>query len=135
MLTRLEDLSSTFCDRMYSYADAEMKFLLARLTAIGIYLDDSIDDSKTYNDIEDFMRRVYMGEAQKTGTVLSLFHECIKELCGAYEGDAVLRDLAVSSWLAFPDAFLLERRLLTLMRYGLVRTIWDTSGLWQGGGA
>lgn len=112
-LTRLEDLSSTFCTRPYPFADAEMKSVLARLTAIVLFLDDSVIEANACDDVEDFSRRVYMGEAQKPDTVLDLYHECIKELCEVYEGDAVLRGLAVTSWLSFPDACLLEKRLLT----------------------
>lgn len=113
MLTRLETLSSTFCERSYPFADTSMKSLLSRFTALTVFLDDSLDDSKTYDDMEDFTRRIYVGEAQKSGTVLNLYHECIKELCEVYEGDAVARGIAVTSWLTYPTACLLEKRLLT----------------------
>lgn len=55
-----------------------------------------------------------MGESQEAGTVLSLYHECLKELCEVHEGDAVLRGLTVTSWINFPNAALLEKRLLTV---------------------
>lgn len=66
-LNALEDSSSGILERAYPFADAEMKFVLAKLTAIAIFLDDSLDDDETYDDIGNFAHRVYLGEAQPTG--------------------------------------------------------------------
>lgn len=88
---------------------------MARITAIALYIDDSINNGNAYEamGLEDFARRIYAGEAQEPGTVLSLFYETIKEICEVNEGDAVLRSLAVTSWINYPNACLLEKRLLT----------------------
>lgn len=111
-LNALEDSSSTIFERAYPLSDAEMKFVLAKLTAIAIFLDDSLDDEETYDDIGNFAHRVYLGEAQPTG-VLTLYHQGIQELSKMHEGDAVFRGLAVAPWITFIDACMLEKRLLT----------------------
>lgn len=111
-LNALEDSSSTIFERAYPFADSEMKFVLAKLTAIAIFLDDSLDDEETYDDIGNFAHRVYLGEAQPTG-VLTLYHQGIQELSKMHEGDPVFRGLAVAPWITFIDACMLEKRLLT----------------------
>lgn len=113
MLTDAEIVSATLWERALPFADAEMKFILARLTAIAAFLDDSITDKTVYDDINEFACRAYLGEAQPDG-VLALFYQCLQELSKVHEGDAVLRCLAVTSWFTFPDTCLLEKRLLTV---------------------
>lgn len=95
MLTGVEIVSATLWERVLPFADAEMKFILARLTAIAAFLDDSITDKAVHDDINEFACRAYLGEAQPDG-VLALFYQCLQELSKAHEGDAVLRCLAVT---------------------------------------
>lgn len=89
-----------------------MKLLLARLTAIVILLDDSLDDDEAHDDIGDFAHRVYLGETQPN-EILTLYHQDIQELSRSHDGDAVFRGLAVTPWITFLDGCMLEKRLLT----------------------
>lgn len=84
-----------------------MKLLLARLTAMVIFLDE------TYNDIANFVHHLYLGETQPTG-VLILYHQDVQELSKVHKGGAVFRGFAVRSWLTFIDVCMLEKRLLTI---------------------
>lgn len=112
-LNDLEDSSLTVVDRSYPLADTEMKTLLARFTATAIVIDDSHDNEAMYQDLADFTHRIYTGQSHSSG-ILNLFHELIKEPSHAHEGDAILRGLAVSPWITFVDACLLEKRLSTV---------------------
>ncbi|KAF9067608.1 hypothetical protein BDP27DRAFT_1422769 [Rhodocollybia butyracea] len=109
----LEDTSSAVIERSYPSADTEMKAIMAKLTALGIFLDDSVENDVMYEEIGSFGHHLYIGESQPSG-ILELYHECIKELSHLHEGDAVLRGLAVVPWINFVDACLLEKRLLTI---------------------
>lgn len=112
-LNNVENLSLTLIDRSYPLADTEMKILLSRLTALAILFDDSLEDDVIYNEMAGFAHHLYIGDSQSSG-ILILYHKCIKELSYAHEGDAVLRGLAIASWIGFVDACLLEKRLLTV---------------------
>lgn len=112
-LAGIEDTSASICERAYPLHDTAAKFLLARLTAIGVFLDDSLDDDATYDSIGNFAHRLYLGDAQPNG-VLTLFHQCIQELSKMHNGDTVLRGLAVTPWITFIDGCGLEKRLLTV---------------------
>ncbi|KAF9059690.1 terpenoid synthase [Rhodocollybia butyracea] len=109
----LEDSSSALIERSYPSADTEMKVILAKLTALAIFLDDSVENDVMYEEIGNFAHHLHIGESQSSG-ILKLYHECIKELSHLHEGDAVLRGLAVMPWINFVDGCLLEKRLLTL---------------------
>ena len=109
----LEDSSTAVIERAYPYADTEMKFLMAKLTAMVIVMDDSLDDDEMYDQISQFAHRLYLGEAQPPG-LLSLYHQSMKEMSQFHEGDAILRGLAVVPWISFADACLLEKRMLTV---------------------
>jgi len=111
----LEDSSTAVIERAYPYADTEMKFLMAKLTAMVIVMDDSLDDDEMYDQIAWFAHRLYLGEAQPPG-LLSLYHQSMKEMSQFHEGDAILRGLAVVPWISFADACLLEKRMLTVDR-------------------
>lgn len=89
-----------------------MKTLLARLSALGLLIDDSLDDEAMCNDLAGFAHRLYMGESQPSG-VLDLYEKYVKELSHAHEGDAVLRGLAVYPWISYMDGCLMEKRLMT----------------------
>lgn len=43
-LDALENTSVSFTERVYPHASTKIKFVLAKLTAIAVYLDDSLDD-------------------------------------------------------------------------------------------
>ncbi|KAF9049405.1 hypothetical protein BDP27DRAFT_1304729 [Rhodocollybia butyracea] len=97
----------------YPYADTEVKTVLAKLNAITIYIDDSLDDETMCDEISKFAHHVYIGESQPSG-ILNLYHGAIKELSHLFEGDPVQRGLAVTPWINFLDVCLLEKRLLTI---------------------
>lgn len=109
----LEDSSSAVIERAYPFADTSMRILMGKLTALVIVIDDSMDNEAMYNEIGNFAHRLYIGESQKSG-ILSLYHDCIKELSHVHQGDAVQRGLAIVPWINFVDACLLEKRLLTI---------------------
>jgi len=108
----LEGVASGIVERPYPYADTEVKILMAKLTAIVIIIDDSLDNDEMYGQVARFAHRIYLGEPQPPG-ILTLYHESMMELSRLHEGDAVLRGLAVIPWINFADACLLEKRLLT----------------------
>jgi hypothetical protein len=108
----LENVSGTLIERSYPYADTEVKMIIGTLTAVGIFMDDSIDDEEICDQIASFAHRLYLGEPQPPGPIL-LYHEAMKGLSSLHEGDAVLRGSAVTPWILFADACLLEKRLLT----------------------
>lgn len=112
-LSILEKTSVTLFDRSYPFADVATKAILAKLAAIALLIDDSLDDERMYDDIGSFAHRVYLGESQTCG-ILSLYHRCIQEMSMMYDGDPVLRGLFVLPWITFVDACLLEKRLLTV---------------------
>jgi hypothetical protein len=111
-LDALEEASATLIERIYPYADTETKSIMGILTAIGLLMDDSIEDEEVYKEISLFGHRLYLGEPQPPGP-LQLYHEALKELSRIHEGDAILRGLAVTPWIVFADACLLEKRLFT----------------------
>ncbi|KAF9063731.1 terpenoid synthase [Rhodocollybia butyracea] len=71
----------------YPSADTEMKVILAKLTALAIFLDDSVENDVMYEEIGNFAHHLHIGESQSSG-ILKLYHECIKELSHLHEGDA-----------------------------------------------
>ncbi|KAF9067422.1 terpenoid synthase, partial [Rhodocollybia butyracea] len=109
----LEDTSEAVIERSYPSASTEMKAIMAKLTALGIFLDDSIENDVMYEEIGSFAHNLYIGESQPPG-ILELYQECMQELSHLHDGDAVLRGLAVVPWINFVDACILEKRLLTI---------------------
>ncbi|KAJ7148234.1 isoprenoid synthase domain-containing protein [Mycena filopes] len=114
-LTELEHAAGGIVERAYPYADLQMKLLYAKLTAIAILIDDSLEDEVVYAEILQFSHRVYLGAGQANG-MLALYHESMKELSGVYGDDAVLRGLGVVPWINYIDACLLEKVLFTAQR-------------------
>jgi hypothetical protein len=111
-LDALEHVAFTIVERCYPYADVETKIVLGVLTALVTFMDDSIDDKEMYDQMASFAHRLYLGEPQPPGPLL-LYHEAMKELSSLNAGDAVLEGLAVTPWITFVEACLLEKRLLT----------------------
>ncbi|KAF9061709.1 terpenoid synthase [Rhodocollybia butyracea] len=111
----LEETTFTIAERSYPFADIEMKAIIAKLTALAFFIDDSLETNTAgiYDEIGSFAYHVLMGESQPSA-ILELYHKCIKELAQLYEGDAVLRGLATAPWFNYIDGCLLEKRLLTM---------------------
>ncbi|KAF9061711.1 terpenoid synthase [Rhodocollybia butyracea] len=100
--------------KAYPYADTEVIAVIGKLTALVLYIDDSLEtaDGIVYDEIGSFAYHVFMGKPQPFG-ILNLYHVCIKELLHLFEGDTALRGLAVWGWINYIDGCLLEKRLLT----------------------
>ncbi|KAJ7688816.1 hypothetical protein B0H17DRAFT_937940 [Mycena rosella] len=111
-LTELEHSSGGIIERSYPHLSMELRLLFAKLTAIAILIDDSIDDPTLYDEIVQFSRKLYRGEPQQN-RMLALYHANINELSDVYGNDAVLRDLAVLPWISYIDGCLMERDIYT----------------------
>lgn len=107
-LTELEHAAGGVVDRGYPYASGQLKLVFAKLSAMVIVIDDSIDDPTLYDEIVQFSRKLYIGEPQDNG-MLALFQVSLKELSNFYGNDAVLRDLTVLPWISFIDGCLMEK--------------------------
>ncbi|KAF9061712.1 terpenoid synthase [Rhodocollybia butyracea] len=112
-LDTLGDATFSIAERFYPFADIEMKAIMAKLSAIVIHIDDSLEDDTMYNEIGSFVHHVFTGKAQPSA-LLDLYHECIKEMSHLHEGDPVLQAAAVIPWINYIDGCLLEKRLLTI---------------------
>ncbi|KAJ7708635.1 terpenoid synthase [Mycena metata] len=111
-LNELEHAAGGVIERSYPCASVELKLLYAKLTAIAILIDDSLEDEAVHADILQFSHRLYLGHSQENG-MLALYHENMKELSDVYGDDAVLRGLAIVPWINYIDACLLEKVLFT----------------------
>ncbi|KAJ7176336.1 isoprenoid synthase domain-containing protein [Mycena crocata] len=111
-IAELEHTAGGVIDRSYPYMRTDLKLLFAKLTAIAILIDDSIEDEVVYSDILQFSHKVYLGEAQDNG-LLALYHDNMKELSIVYGNDAVLRGLAIVPWINYIDACLMEKDIFT----------------------
>ncbi|KAJ7764214.1 terpenoid synthase [Mycena metata] len=114
-LNELEHAAGGLMERSYPSASLELKLLYAKLTAIAILIDDSLEDDAVHADILQFSHRLYLGHAQENG-MLALYHENMKELSSAYGNDAVLRGLAIAPWINYIDACLVEKMVFTTQR-------------------
>ncbi|KAK6992666.1 terpenoid synthase [Favolaschia claudopus] len=110
-LAELEHEAGGIIERVYPCASMEHNLVYAKLTAIAILIDDSIEDETVNQDITRFSERLYRGEAQKNA-LLALYHENMKELSDTHGQDSVLRGLAIVPWMTHIDACLMERELL-----------------------
>ncbi|KAJ7865027.1 terpenoid synthase [Mycena olivaceomarginata] len=79
-LTELEQVAGGIVEASISLCKRRHKACLAKLTALVVVIDDSIEDEA----------KLYLGEAQQNG-LLGLYHESMKELSEIYGNDAVLR--------------------------------------------
>ncbi|KAF7328110.1 Terpenoid synthase [Mycena sanguinolenta] len=114
-LTELEHTAGGIAERSYTCASLEMKLLLAKLTAIAILIDDSIDDQAVHDEIVQFSAKLYRGESQRNG-LLALYYTHLQELSDICGGDSVLRGVAIVPWINHIDACLMEKQILTAER-------------------
>ncbi|KAK7048895.1 terpenoid synthase [Favolaschia claudopus] len=114
-LAELAQTSGTIIERSYPYTITEFKLLYAKLTAISILIDDSIEDETLYQHLVQFSTKIYRGQAQENA-LLALYVSALKELSQIHEKDAVLRNLAILPWINHVDACLIEKQLIILER-------------------
>jgi hypothetical protein len=110
-LAELEHAAGSIRKRAYPYASTELQLLFAKVTALGLLIDDSIQDEAVCAEIAQFSHKLFLGKPQGN-PMLALFHAILKELSSVYENDEVLRDMAVIPWIAFIDGCLVERQML-----------------------
>ncbi|KAJ7245608.1 isoprenoid synthase domain-containing protein [Mycena haematopus] len=111
-LAGVEHAAGGIIERAYPYSSTELKLLFAKLTAIAIIIDDSIEDEAVYDHLVQFSARLYRGEDQQN-RLLALYLSTIKELSEMYGEDSVLRGLAVVPWINYIDACLMEKEIFT----------------------
>ncbi|KAJ7159374.1 hypothetical protein C8R43DRAFT_1086920 [Mycena crocata] len=111
-LAEVEHAAGGISERAYPYAGTELKLLLAKMTALGIVLDDSVEDEAVYAEIVQFSQKLYLGEAQQN-PLLALYHATLLEVSDFYGNDAILRGLAVVPWINYLDACLMEKDIFT----------------------
>ncbi|KAF7328109.1 Terpenoid synthase [Mycena sanguinolenta] len=109
-LAEVEHSAGSIAERAYPHASTVLKLLFAKLTAMGIVIDDSIEDEAVYKHLVQFSVKLYRGEAQQNG-LLALYHATLKELSEVYGEDSVLRGLAVVPWINYIDACLMEKEI------------------------
>ncbi|EPQ51648.1 hypothetical protein GLOTRDRAFT_96364 [Gloeophyllum trabeum ATCC 11539] len=113
-LAALEDQGSQVNIRAYPLGDRELLMIMSKLTVLAIAIDDSLEDEAMYEHMALFSHRMYVGQSQPSGTILPIYEECIREMSDYYEKDAVLRNIGVAPWIAYVDAALLEKRIVTV---------------------
>ncbi|KAJ6571451.1 terpenoid synthase [Mycena capillaripes] len=111
-LAELEHASGGIIERAYPYSSNQLRLLYAKLTAIAILIDDSIEDDTIHTEILQFSHKLYRGEDQQNG-MLALYHENMKELSDMFGSDTVLRGLATVPWINYIDACLMEKQIFT----------------------
>jgi hypothetical protein len=109
-LAELEHAAGSISKRAYPYASTELQLLYAKVTALGLLIDDSIQDEAVCAEIVQFSHKLFLGESQGN-RMLALFHATLKELSYVYENNEVLRDMAVVPWIAFINGCLMERQM------------------------
>ncbi|KAJ7245609.1 isoprenoid synthase domain-containing protein, partial [Mycena haematopus] len=118
-LAGLEHASGGIIERAYPYTSTQLKLLFAKLTAIAILIDDSIEDEAVHDHLVQFSAKLYRGEDQQNG-LLALYLSNMKELSEIYGDDSVLRGLAVVPWINYIDACLMEKQIFTAERSKIV---------------
>ncbi|KAK6988669.1 terpenoid synthase, partial [Favolaschia claudopus] len=93
----------------HKYASLDVRFLYARLTALCLFLDDSIENG-LFDDVAMFSHRMYLGQKQQH-PVLALYQATMQELSDIHGNDTVLRDLAVLPFIVHIDACMIEMTL------------------------
>ncbi|KAJ7642326.1 isoprenoid synthase domain-containing protein [Mycena polygramma] len=114
-MAEIEHAAGSISERCYPYASTELQLLFAKMTALGILMDDSIQDEAMYSEIAQFSHKLFLGEPQEN-CLLALFHATLKELSCAFENNEVLRDMAVVPWITFIDGCLMERQIFSSQR-------------------
>ncbi|KAJ7150707.1 isoprenoid synthase domain-containing protein [Mycena filopes] len=112
LLNDLEQSAGSLIEIAYPCASTQLKLILAKLTVIAIFIDDSTDDEAVHTAILRFSHCLYLGTRQENG-VLALYHATMKEMCEVCEDDPVLRGLSIRPWINHIDACLMERVLVT----------------------
>ncbi|KAJ6584129.1 hypothetical protein DFH09DRAFT_911283, partial [Mycena vulgaris] len=115
-LAELEHAAGSISKRTYPYASTEIQLLFAKVTALGLLIDDSIQDEAVCAEIAQFSHKLFLGEPQGN-RMLALFHATLKELSYVFENNEVLRDMAVIPWIAFIDGCLMERRMFIFQSF------------------
>ncbi|KAJ7262420.1 terpenoid synthase [Mycena rebaudengoi] len=114
-LAELEHAAGSISKRAYPYASTELQLLFAKVTALGLLIDDSIQDEAVCAEIAQFSHKLFLGKPQGN-PMPALFHAILKELSSVYENNEVLRDMAVIPWIAFIDGCLVERQIPRYLR-------------------
>ncbi|KAJ7120921.1 isoprenoid synthase domain-containing protein [Mycena epipterygia] len=114
-LAELEHAAGSISKRTYPYASTELQLLFAKITVLGLLIDDSVQDEAVCAEIAQFSHKLFLGEPQGN-RMLALFHATLKELSSVYENNEVLRDMAVIPWIAFLDGCLMEREMFMSQR-------------------
>jgi hypothetical protein len=112
-LAELEHAAGGVIERVYPFASTQMKLLFAKLTAIAILIDDSIEDETVHKHLVQFSHRLYRGEPQQNG-LLALYYTNMTELSEMYGDDSVLRGFAIVPWINYIDACLMEKQLFNV---------------------
>ncbi|KAJ7886792.1 isoprenoid synthase domain-containing protein [Mycena olivaceomarginata] len=97
-LAELEHAAGSISRRAYPYASTELQLLYAKVTALGLLIDDSIQDEAVWESHARIISRD------------------LKELSYVYENNEVLRDMAVVPWIAFINGCLMERQMFISQR-------------------
>ncbi|KAF8193219.1 hypothetical protein K438DRAFT_2132881 [Mycena galopus ATCC 62051] len=111
-LAELEHAAGGIIERAYPYMSTPLKLLFAKLTAIAILIDDSIEDADVHHHLVQFSARLFRGEVQQNA-LLALYHANIRELSEMYGDDSVLRGLATVPWINYIDACLMEKEIFS----------------------
>jgi hypothetical protein len=114
-LGELEHAAGGVIERSYPYMSTPLKLLFAKLTAIAILIDDSIEDEDVHHHLVQFSARLFRGEVQQNA-LLALYHANIRELSEMYGDDSVLRGLATVPWINYIDACLMEKEIFSADR-------------------
>ncbi|KAJ7230695.1 isoprenoid synthase domain-containing protein [Mycena pura] len=109
-LAEMEHAAGHMGKRAYPYASTELQLLFAKITALAILIDDSMEDEATCAELAQFSHKLFLGEPQEN-RMLALYHATLKEMSYVYEGNDVLRDMAVVPWIAFIDGCLMEKQM------------------------
>ncbi|KAK6988662.1 terpenoid synthase [Favolaschia claudopus] len=112
-LAALEHAAGIYIERGYGYASLDVRFLYARLTALCLFVDDSIENDTLFVDVAKFSHQMYRGQEQQH-PALALYQATMQELSDIHGNNTVLRDLAVLPWIVHIDACMIEKQILTL---------------------
>ncbi|KAJ7191430.1 isoprenoid synthase domain-containing protein [Mycena pura] len=110
-LAEVEHAAGGMIERGCPYATTEVRLLYAKVVALAIHVDDSIEDEAMCAELAQFSHKIFLGEPQRT-RFLALYQATLKELSHLFEDSAVLRDMAIIPWIVFIDGSLVEKQML-----------------------